>query len=354
IPKLGLPKMRMSDGPVGVRNFGPTTAYPATLALAASFSPELGRRYGEAIGRDARARGVYIQLAPAVNLARVPQNGRNFEYLGEDPLVAARMAVGYIQGVQSQGVSATVKHYVGNEHENDRNKDSSEIADRPLRELYLRPFEAAVSEGRVQCVMSSYNLFRGTYTTANAPLVQGILKGEWGFAGIYMSDWGAAHETLGTVRNGLDLEMPGPEFMNAAAIMPLLKSGQVTEAMIDDKVRRILRVAYTMGWDAGPQEDPTIGKPDPANEATALDVARQGTVLLKNVGATLPLGPNTRRILVIGPNATPAVTGGGGSSYTDPTKPLSLAEAITKAAPAGTQVTVKRGVPDVTDAFAKT
>ncbi len=348
IPKLGLPRIRMSDGPAGVRNFGPTTAYPAPLALAATFDEPLALAYGTAIGRDARARGVHVWLGPGVNLARVVQNGRNFEYFGEDPFVAARMAVGVIRGVQGQGVVATVKHFAGNEHESDRNADSSEIAERPLRELYLRPFEAAVKEANVGAVMSGYNLLNGVHASESRPLIVDVLKGEWGFRGVHMSDWGGAHSTLGTVRNGLDLEMPGPEFMNAATIKPLLASGEVTEAMLDEKVRRILRVEYAMGFGERPQTDPAIPRADPASEATALRIAREGTVLLKNARNVLPLRGGTLLVL----NATTPLTGGGGSSYTTPTRALSLADALRGLA--GSRVTSRRGLLDPAAAFEAT
>ena len=353
-PSLGLPKVLMSDGPVGVRNYGKTTAYPAGLLLAATFSPELGRAYGVGLGRDARSRGVSILLAPGVNLQRTVQNGRSFEYLGEDPFLTSRMAVGYIQGVQSQGVVATVKHFVGNEHETDRNNDDSIIAERPLREMYLRPFRAAVEEGKVGAVMSSYNLFRGVHTSESAYLVQDILKGEWGFRGIYMSDWGASHSTIGTFRNGLDLEMPGPEFFDPAKLRPLLASGELSVANLDDKVRRILRTELAFGFDKRPQLDASIPKADPQNEGTALAVARAGTVLLQNKGGLLPLGSRARRIVVVGPNAEPAVTGGGGSSYTDPSTPIALAEAVRRVAGPDVQVSVRRGIPSPEVAFGRT
>lgn len=354
VPSLGLPKILMSDGPAGVRNYGPTTAYPAPLLLAATFSPELGRTYGVGLGRDARARGVHILLAPGVNLQRTVQNGRGFEYLGEDPFLTTRMAVGTIEGVQSQGVVATVKHYAGNEHEDDRNHDDSVIAERPLREMYLRPFEAAVKEAKVGAVMSSYNLFRGVHASESEYLVNTILKGEWGFRGIYMSDWGAAHSTVGTFKGGLDLEMPGPEFFNLAKLKPLLTSGELKETTLDDKVRRILRTSLAFDFDKRPQTLDTIAKADPANEATALAVARAGVVLLQNRGGTLPISLRARRVLVVGPNAEAPATGGGGSSYTTPTTPVSLAEGLRRIAPKGTEITVRRGIPSPEVAYRRT
>lgn len=347
VPRLGVPRLRMSDGPVGVHNYGTTTAYPATLALAATFDEAIARRFGTAIGRDARARGVHIWLAPGVNLARVPQNGRNFEYLGEDPLVAGKLAVGIIQGVQSQGVVATVKHFAGNEHEDDRNRDSSVIDERTLRELYLRPFERAVKEGHVWAVMSGYNLLNGTYCAEHPWLVDQVLKKEWGFKGVFMSDWGAVHSTLGTLRHGLDLEMPGPEYLNQKTIKPLLEKGEVPMAALDEKVRRILRLTYAMEFDKRHQEDKSIPKVDATSEAAALAVAREGTVLLQNRNGVLPLDrARVRRILVVGPNAEPGSFGGGGSSYTAPPHKVNLVEAIRAAAGSGADVKFRLGVPD--------
>lgn len=329
VPRLGVPKLLFSDGPVGVRNFGPTTAYPAGVCLAATWNPALAKQFGVAIGRDARARGVHAWLGPGVNLSRIPQNGRNFEYLGEDPYLASKTVVQIIQGVQSQGVVATVKHFAANNHENDRMVDSSEVDERTLRELYFKPFEAAVTEGGAWAVMCAYNKLNGTYCAENEWLLTKVLKNDWGFKGIVMSDWGAVHSTLPTMKGGLDLEMPGGDFLNRQTIKPLLESGEVTLRDIDDKVFRILRLTYAMGFADRPQLDETIAKDDAANEQASLQVAREGTVLLKNRGGLLPLSAaRVRKILVVGPNADPAITGGGGSSYTTPATSVSLLAAI--------------------------
>ena len=338
IPKGGLPRLKMSDGPQGVRNDGPTTAYPAGFTLAATWDTDLARRYGTAIGRDARARGVHIWLGPGVNLARTVQNGRNFEYVGEDPYLAGRIATEVVKGVQEQGVVATVKHFAANEHENDRNNDDSIVDERTLRELYLRPFEMVVKEGKPGALMTSYNLVNGVHASENRPLITDILKGEWGFDGIVMSDWGSVYSARGPYENGLDLEMPDGRFMNRGNLLAPIRSGEISRAPLDDKVRRILRVAYRMGWDARPQKDAAIPLDDPQNAADALKVAREGLVLLKNRGGLLPLVKPSQRILVVGPNADPAVTGGGGSSYTTPNRSVSVRQALERLAPAGTTV----------------
>ena len=339
LERLGLPRLRMSDGPNGVRCYGPSTAYPAGIGLAATWDVNMAHRYGEALGRDARARGVHFLLAPGVNIYRVPQCGRNFEYFGEDPYLTGRIATGYIQGVQSQRVCATVKHFAANNHENDRNQDSSEVDERTLHEIYLPAFRAAVQEGRVGAVMCSYNLLNGTYASANDWLLTQTLKKQWGFTGLVMSDWGAVHETLGVVNGGLDLEMPSGKYLNRKTLLPLLKDGTVTMATIDEKIRRILRVAVTMGWLDQPQEDTTIPKDDPRNAATALDVARAGIVLLKNQDGLLPLDrAKVRTIAVVGPNADPAIVGGGGSGYTQPFHAVSVLDGLRNQAGDGIKV----------------
>ena len=188
---LGWPRLKMADGPMGVRNFGFSTAYPAGIALAATWDPEMAQRIGAGLGRDARAKGVHFLLGPGVNLYRAPMNGRNFEYFGEDPFLGARIAVGYIEGVQSQGVIATIKHYMGNNSEFDRNRINSQIDERTLREIYLPIFEAAVKEAKVGAIMDSYNLVNGEHMTQNGILNTDVAKKDWGFRGIIMSDWGA-------------------------------------------------------------------------------------------------------------------------------------------------------------------
>jgi beta-glucosidase len=339
VPRLGVPRLKMSDGPVGVRNDGPTTAYPAGVCLASSFDAPLAQQFGQAIGRDARARGVHIWLGPGTNLSRIPQNGRDFEYVGEDPCLAGNTTANIIQGVQSQGVVATVKHFALNNHENDRMQDSSDADERTMRELYLRSFEWAVKKGGAWAVMCAYNKINGTYCAENKWLLQDVLKDDWGFKGVLMSDWGAVHSTLATAKNGLDLEMPGGEFLNQKTLKPLLASGEVTQADIDEKVRRILRLTYAMHFDTQTQLDSSIPRDDPANAAVALQIAREGTVLLKNHGNLLPLSrAKVKKILVVGPDADPAVTGGGGSAYTRPFKSLSVLEAIKQVAGPGVDV----------------
>jgi beta-glucosidase len=332
IPRLGLPEVKMADGPLGVRNYGPSTAYPATIGLAASWDAALARDFGASVANDARARGVSIMLGPAVNINRVPVNGRNFEYLSEDPYLAGAMAVQIVQGMQAQGVVATVKHFAANNQETDRDTIDAKVSERALREIYLPAFQAAVEKGHAWAVMCAYNRLNGTYCSANDWLNNKVLKGDWGFPGVLMSDWGAAHDTLGAANGGLDLEMPSGEFMNAEKLEPLLASGQVTWATIDAKVRRILRLEVANGFLDRPEQTSTP-KDDPRSDAVALRIARESVVLLKNDHGALPLtGKRMKRIVVLGPNAT-TLPAGGGSSHVGPFHYVSVVDGLRKAVP---------------------
>src|SRR5215212_1274037 len=243
VPRLKLPRMKMADGPLGVRNFGRATAFAGGIALAATWNPQLANRVGTELGRDARAKGVHFLLGPAVNIYRSPTNGRNFEYFGEDPFLAARIVVGYVKGVQSQGVSATVKHFAANNSEFDRHNTDSVVDERALREIYLPAFEAAVKEAHVGAVMSSYNLVNGEHASQSRHLLTDIARGDWGFDGVLMSDWFATYDGVAAVNGGQDLEMPGPAYMNRRTLMPAVEQGKVSVATIDEHVRRILRTA---------------------------------------------------------------------------------------------------------------
>ncbi len=317
IPRLEVPAIKMSDGPMGARNDGPTTCYPAGISLAATWDPDLARSVGEAEGRDCRARGVNILLAPAVNIYRSPLCGRNFEYLGEDPFLAGQMVAPLIQGIQSQQVLATVKHFACNNQEWDRHNISSEVDDRTLHEIYLPAFQAAVQQGNVGCVMTSYNLLNGVHCSQNDYLINGILKVQWGFQGFVMSDWESTYDAVGCANGGLDLEMPSAKFMNRKNLLPALEDGRVQQSTIDDKVRRILRTVIGAGFFDRPQLRGDIPKDDPENDAVALAGAREAIVLLKNTGHALPLErEQIKSIAVVGPNADPAVYCGGGSAFT--------------------------------------
>jgi beta-glucosidase len=329
LPRLGIPSLRMSDGPLGVHDYGLTTAYPAGIALAASWDTELAGRFGASMGKDARSRGVHFILAPGMNIYRAPMCGRNFEYFGEDPFLASRMAVGVIRGIQGQGVIATAKHFAGNNSEFARMTLSSNMDERTLREIYLPAFEASVKEGKVGAVMDAYNLVNGVHMTQNTHLNNEILKKEWGFDGILMSDWEATHDGVAAALGGLDLEMPSPVFMNRDTLLPALKDGRLPAATLDDKVRRILRKAIEFGFFDRPQTDTDIPAYSQEGRQVALEVARGSMVLLKNSGNLLPLDESKlRTIAVIGPDAYPAIPGGGGSAETKPFNTVSFLEGI--------------------------
>ena len=348
MPELGIPALEMSDGPYGTRsNVGlPATAYVAGVGLAASWDRELASRVGAGIARDARARGVHFMLGPGVNIYRSPRNGRNFEYFGEDPFLSGQMAAGYIVGMQQQGVSATVKHFLGNNSEFLRHDSDSEIPERAAREIYLPAFETAVKQGHVSAVMDSYNVIDGKHATENPYLNIDILRKEWGFQGILMSDWGATYNGVGAANGGLDLEMPTGNFMNNAVLGPAVASGKVAETTIDEKVRHILLTAASYGWLDRDQRDGSISFLDSANKAAALDSARESAVLLKNDGALLPLKKSQiKKILVVGPDAYPAVPVGGGSAGVVPFHAVSGLEGIADKLGSGASVLYDRGVP---------
>ncbi len=329
VPRLGIPPLWLSDGPHGVREeisrdswrpAGRTDDYatwlPVSIALAATWNPELAEAYGGVIAAEARARGKHIMLGPGVNLQRSPLNGRTFEYLGEDPWLAARMGVGVIRGMQAGDVAACVKHFALNNQENARGTINVEVAERPLRELYLAPFEAAVREAGVWSVMGAYNKFRGQHCCHHGYLLNTVLKGEWGFRGLVVSDWGGTHSTAEAARDGLDLEMgtrgPYSSYYLAEPFRRGIESGELSVALLDDKVRRNLRVLLaTRSLDGrAPGAQNTR-----AHQALARKVAEEGLVLLKNSGGLLPLDlAQVKRIAVIGDNAVRLQAHGGQSS----------------------------------------
>lgn len=346
VERLGIPVFRMSDGPVGAHIPPPSTAYAAGIGLAASWDPKLAERIGVQLGRDARSRGASFLLGPGVNIYRAPLNGRNFEYFGEDPFLAGQIAVGYIDGVQSQGVSATIKHYAANNSEYFRFTEDSVVSERALREIYLPVFEAAVKKAHVGAIMDSYNLINGTHATANYHLNVEIAKEQWGFDGVMMSDWTATHDGVAAANGGMDLEMPFGTYMNARALLPAVKSGLVKEATIDDKIRRLLREGYRFGWMGHDPLDESIPRYNQQGRLAALEGAREGLVLLKNQGGVLPLDPNkVKTIAVIGPDAFPAIPTAGGSGMVPPFEEVSILTGISDRLGLKANVLYDPGVP---------
>jgi beta-glucosidase len=352
IPRLHIPALRMSDGPLGVHDYGPTTAYPAGIALAASFDADLAHRVGASMGQDARARGVNFILAPGMNIYRAPMCGRNFEYFGEDPYLASRMAVNIIEGIQSQRVLATAKHYAANNQEFNRHNLSSDVDERTLREIYLPAFEASVREAKVGAVMNSYNLINGIHATQNGHLNLDILRHDWGFDGILMSDWDSTYDGIAAANNGLDLEMPTGKFMSKETLIPAIKEGKVSEATIDEKVRHILTKALEYSFFDQPQTDPSIPVYSQEGRELALQEAREGMVLLKNDRNLLPLDKTRlKTIAVLGPEAYPADVGGGGSSLVKPFNSVSFLEGISNYLGTGVKVLYSDSTPPLEEMF---
>ena len=352
VPRLGIPEIWMSDGPHGVRaeiswdawsHAGWTndsiTAFPALTCLAATFDPELSLEYGIAVGEEARYRKKDILLGPGVNIYRTPLNGRNFEYMGEDPYLASIMVVPYIKGVQQNGVAACLKHYVLNNQEKWRNHINVEVSDRALYEIYMPAFKAAVVEGEVWSVMGAYNQYRGQHCCHHDYLLNDVLKNDWNFDGVVVTDWGGAHDTKEAALYGLDIEMgTGTDGLTtstenayeyyylAKPFLKMIQNGEIEEAVVDDKVRRILRLMYRTNMNP----DKPLGRMNNEEHLQlARSVANQGIVLLKNEKSFFPIDPNINMtIAVIGENATRSMTVGGGSSELKAKNEISPLEGI--------------------------
>ncbi len=331
---LGIPRVTMSDASCGIVEYGRSTAYPASIGLAATWDRGLAQAEGRAIAHDALARGVDIVLGPGVNVMWVPQDGRNFEFLGEDPVLTADMAVSWIRGLQSRGVAACVKHFVGYEEGYD-SPINSIVDRRALEEIYLPPFRAAVTRGHVWSIMCAYYRLNGVACASDPWLLTKVLRDHWGFKGVLMSDWGANHACSRSLHAGLDLEMPCAGHYSPKNILQALAHHRVSLATIDRHVRRILRLILAMHFTAArAQPDYQLPLDDPASAAVARRVAAEGTVLLKNQGHILPLHRRKlRRLVVWGPMARQPVINGGGSAYVHPIAGVvSMLDAITRQA----------------------
>ena len=322
IPRLGIPSIKVSDGPNGARGAGSpfgssvtAACFPVGVALASSWDRDLIEQVGAALGQEAKTKGAQMLLAPTVNIHRSPLNGRNFECYSEDPYLSAQMAVGYIKGVQSEKVGATVKHFICNDSEFQRNSISSELTERTLREIYLPPFEAAVKLAKTWGVMSSYNKINGVHADENAELLQGILKNEYGFDGILMSDWTGTNSTVNAANNGLDLEMPGPTRWRGEALVKAVETAEVKLEAIDEAARRMLRIIERSGAFEQPHTEPEQAIDRPEHRALIRKAASDGMVLLKNTNNILPLEKDKlKSIALIGPNVKTAQIMGGGSA----------------------------------------
>jgi beta-glucosidase len=350
---LGLRPMITSDGPAGVRGEvlderHPSSSLPCPSALGATWDPELVGELAAALGAEARSKGVDVLLAPTINLMRTPLGGRGFECFSEDPVLTSRLAVAFVRGVQSAGVAATAKHFVGNDSETERWSYDARIAERVLRELYLAPFEACVREAGLALVMAAYNKVNGIPMTEHAYLLRDVLKGEWGFDGVVTSDWHAARSTAATALAALDLAMPGPDGPWGGQLADAVADGAVTPEVLDDKVVRLLRLAGRVGALGLPGGDDPPGPPDPVPSLVDPGLLRRAAVaslvLLRNEGAALPIDPGAvSRIAVIGPNAIRPAIHGGGSAIVMPVAVSTPAAALSQALAGQAEVTVSPG-----------
>ena len=352
VPRLGIPEFWMTDGPHGIRpevlwdewdQAGWTNdscvAYPALTCLAATWNPEMSMLYGKSIGEEARYRNKTVLLGPGVNIYRTPLNGRNFEYMGEDPYLAGRMVVPYVQGVQQNGVAACVKHYALNNHEVNRHTTNVVVDDRALYEIYLPAFKAAVQEGNAWAIMGAYNLYKGQHACHNQYLLNDILKGEWAFDGVVVSDWGGVHDTDQSITNGMDMEFGSwtnglsqgtsnayDNYYLANPYLQRIQEGKVGTKELDDKVRRILRLAFRTTMDTN---RPFGSMLSPEHYEAARRIGEEGIVLLQNKNAVLPIDLNkAKKIAVIGENAVKMMTVGGGSSSLKVQRELSPLDGI--------------------------
>ena len=376
--RLGIPSIKMADGPIGIRSWaGPsaktggmtakmqvtTTAFPAGVAMAATWDTELLQQQGQAIGQEVKALGRDMILGPTVNINRTPLWGRNFEGFGEDPYLTSRLAVAYIKGVQGEGVIATVKHFAANNQEFERHRVNAIVDERALNEIYFPAFKAAVEEAGVWSVMSAYNKLNGVYCAENPYLSKDMLQQHWGFKGFVVSDWGSTYSTVATVNAGMDLEMPGGEPMKEwmketktieagngggwlvpEKVLPEVASGKISTATIDDNVSRMLRVMFVSGQFDKPHT-PGGGIDTPEQRALARKASAESIVLLKNSRDLLPLDPSKiHSLAVIGPNAATARTGGGGSSLVVPKYSVAPLKGIQDRAGNGLQVSYALGV----------
>jgi beta-glucosidase len=350
---LGLRPMIMSDGPAGVRGITmderkPAGSLPCPSALGATWDSELVYELGTALGTEARSKGVDVLLAPTLNLVRTPLGGRGFEFFSEDPELTARLAVSYVRGVQSAGVAATIKHYVGNDSETERWNYDARITEQVLRELYLVPFEACVREAGAALVMAAYNSVNGSPMTEHERLLRDVLKDEWGFTGVVTSDWDANRSTVASAVGGLDLAMPGPNPFWGQALAEAVSRGAVAEELIDDKVLRLLRLARRVGaLTTSPSESPggaSPGTPVLADPSLLRRAAAASFVLLRNARDVLPLDLAViRSVAVIGPNAVLPVIQGGGSAGVSPVSVSTVADALPEALAGQAAVTVTAG-----------
>lgn len=376
VPRLGIPELQCSDGPHGIRaeflwdeweqagwTSDSCTAFPALTCLAATWNPQMSALYGKALGEEARYREKDVLLGPGVNIYRTPLNGRNIEYMGEDPYLAATLVVPYIRGVQSNGVAACIKHFALNNQEHSRHHINVIVDDRALYEIYLPAFKAAVEEGEAWAIMPAYNKYNGQFCCHNERLLNTILKGEWSFDGAVISDWGGVHSTKEAALNGLDMEFgTGTDGLSQGIknafdayylgipYQRLIEKGELSTKELDDKVRRVLKLIFRTAMNT---QKPFGSLNSEEHKSIAREIAGEGIVLLKNSGNTLPLDKNKiKRLLVVGENAIKMMTVGGGSASLKVQREYSPLEGIEQYAGEGFEVIYERGyIGDITGSY---
>ena len=346
IEKKNIPSIKMSDGPNGVRgdsNSGKSSAcFPCAISIGSTWDLSLIKDIGVALGEEAQAKDVDVLLGPTINIHRHPLGGRHFESFSEDPFLTGKIATNYVQGVQSKNVAACLKHFVGNDTEYERHSISSNIDAQTLREIYLLPFEMGIKEGNAKVVMSAYNKLNNIFCSSHQDLLIKILKEEWGFDGYVVSDWGAALETIENANGGLDLEMPGPSNVWGKALIDAVEASEVSEKLIDDKVKRILSVAEFSNRFQKPQIKAEQAIDQPKHRLLLRKAAADGMVLLKNEGS-LPLKKNIKKLAVIGPNALEAQIIGGGSASLRPHYQIHPLEAVQERLGHETEILYSKG-----------
>lgn len=363
VPRFGIQDIKYADGPFGIREEGvphgfqsagwvtdSATYFPTGSALAATWSKELAYKYGQGMGAEARRRGKDIILGPAVNIQRLPVGGRTYEYFSEDPMLAAVLGVGYVQGVQDAGTAACVKHYALNNQELNRGSVNVVCDERTMREIYLKPFEATVKEAGAMAIMPAYNKVNGFYCSENEVLLNQILRKEWGFRGLTVSDWGGTHSTMGAALHGLDVQMTGDNYLGPALI-DSVKVGKVPESVVDDKVREILRVRFAI--EAIPDDKCNLETASlPESRATAYEVASKSITLLKNEGGLLPIKKDVKKIAVIGRNAIALTQSGGMGAGVKSVYEVSPLQGLQNKKPEGVEISYAPAYKDYMGMFA--
>ena len=355
VERLGIPALKVSDGPSGVRGDSligrRSLSVPCGMSIGSTWNPPLVRELGDVLAAEARSKGVHVLLGPTVCIVRTPLAGRTFESFSEDPLLTARIAVAYVEGVQAGGVACCIKHFACNDQEHERMTISAEVEERPLREIHLVAFEQAVREAGVWSVMTAYNKVNGVYCGEQADLIGGVLRREWGFDGVVVSDWFGTHSTVPAALAGLDLEMPGPSSWLGPTLADAIRDGVVDESVVDGQVRHVLRLMGRVGILGRATAPDEREEDDPGRRAVARRVAAEGTVLLVNDGL-LPLDPaGVASVAVIGPNAGQLAMGGGSSEVT-PHRRRRVAEALAERLPGAsisseTGCRIDRGLPAI-------